>query len=60
MQKLMLASANENFIYKQLEYPIAPEKKSAPSRSLICILGTLLGGILGVLITILLYARREK
>ena len=59
MQKLMLAAANENYIYKKLESPIAPERKSEPKRSLICILGTVLGGMFGVLITIIQYSRRN-
>ena len=59
MQKLMLAAANENYIYKKLESPIAPERKSEPKRSLICILGTLIGGMFGVLITIFQYSRRN-
>ena len=37
MQKLMLAAANENYIYKKLESPIAPEKKSEPNITLTCV-----------------------
>tara|TARA_B100001057_G_scaffold63877_1_gene57433 strand:+ start:347 stop:1306 length:960 start_codon:yes stop_codon:yes gene_type:complete len=50
MQKLMLASANKNYIYKEIESPVAPETKSSPSRGMICILGTILGGIFGILL----------
>ena len=48
MQTLMLASSNESYIFKTIDSPIVPEKKSGPSRSVICILGTLFGGILSL------------
>lgn len=40
MQRLMLASANEDFIFKKLDPPIAPETKSSPDRVLIVLFGT--------------------
>ena len=52
MQTLMLASSNEAYVFKTINSPIVPEDKSSPSRALICILGTLLGGILSILIVL--------
>ena len=52
MQTLMLASSNEAYVFKTINSPIIPEDKSSPSRALICILGTLLGGILSILIVL--------
>ena len=43
MKSLMLIEANEEYIFKVIDSPIAPEKKSEPKRSLIAIIGTILG-----------------
>ena len=47
-QTLMLVEANENYIFKVIEPPFIPEVKSGPSRAIICILGTILGGLLSI------------
>ena len=49
MQTLMITSSIENYIFKTLDPPIAPEERSSPNRALICIFGTLLGGMMSVL-----------
>jgi len=49
MQTLMLANSRTEYLFKTIDPAIAPERKSQPSRALICVLGTLLGGMLGVL-----------
>jgi len=41
MQKLMLIEATDDYVFSFIESPIAPEKKSKPSRMLICIFGNL-------------------
>ena len=43
MKKLMLAASSSDFVFRVLDEPIVAEKKSRPTRSLICILGTILG-----------------
>tara|TARA_Y100001935_G_C17276324_1_gene494885 strand:- start:613 stop:1533 length:921 start_codon:yes stop_codon:yes gene_type:complete len=48
MQNLMLTSSNENYVFRILDFPIAPETKSAPSRALICFIGVILGGLLAI------------
>jgi hypothetical protein len=48
-QTLMLANSRAEYLFKTIDPAIAPEIKSRPSRALICVLGTLLGGMLGVL-----------
>ena len=42
-QKLMLVEINEEYVFKILDSPIAPEEKSSPSRIMISILGLFLG-----------------
>ena len=49
MKRLMMVEANENYIFKVLDSPIVPEVKSQPKRSLIVILGSMLGMMLSVL-----------
>lgn len=52
---IMLANLSENYVFQVLDPPYAAEKKSEPSRALICILGTLLGGMLAVLFSLILH-----
>ena len=53
MEMLMMASISSEYVFRVIESPIAPEKKSSPSRSMICILITLFGGILAILISLI-------
>lgn len=52
MQTLMLASSNKEYVFKIIDSPYVPEKKSGPYRSVIVIIGTLLGLFIS-LITVL-------
>ena len=45
---VMLAAASDEYVFQIIDPPVAPELKSEPSRSLICILGVLFGGLLAV------------
>ncbi len=58
MQTLMLASTNKAYVFKVLDSPIVPEIKSGPFRSIICIIGTLIGGVISVLITFFQHYRK--
>jgi len=49
-QSMMLAKVRPEYALTTLDPPLIPEMKSKPKRALICILGTLLGGMLSVLI----------
>ena len=53
LEKRMMANANEDYSLAIIEPPFIPEKKSKPSRALICIVATMLGGILSVLILLI-------
>lgn len=57
MQTLMLASANNAYIFKIIDSPIIAEEKSSPNRVLIVILGAFLGGFVSILIIFLQYFR---
>ena len=59
-ETVMLAEVREEYVFKTIDPAVAPEIKSKPSRALICVLGTLLGGMLGVVIVLIRhYARSE-
>ena len=52
-QTMMLAKVRPEYALTTLDAPLIPEEKSAPKRSLIVILSTLLGGMLGTLIILI-------
>lgn len=52
-QKLTLIEANDFYVYEYIDPPAVMEKKSEPSRAVICIVGFLLGGILSILTVML-------
>jgi uncharacterized protein involved in exopolysaccharide biosynthesis len=56
----MLAEASPDYAFVAVSPSMVPEEKSQPKRALICILGTLLGGILSVLMVLVLYFARKS
>ena len=59
-ETVMLAEVRPEYVFKTIDPAIVPEEKSEPSRALICVLGTLLGGLLGVVIVLIRhYARSD-
>ena len=52
-QKLMLVEINEEYVFKILDSPVAPEEKSSPSRTLISLLGLFLGFFISCIFFIL-------
>lgn len=59
-KSLMLAEVQEEFIFKVIDPAVVPELKDGPKRALICVLGTLLGGMLGAAIVLVRFAFRRK
>ena len=55
MQILTLAESNKDYVLKPISSPIAPEKKSKPSRAIICFFGTFLGFIISIFISFFLH-----
>ena len=53
LEKQMLAQINQDYILIDIEPPFIPEQKSKPTRTIICVLGTMLGGMLSVLIVLI-------
>lgn len=57
---MMLTESRKDYIFKTIDSPIAPEEKLSPKRSLICLLGTAIGGILGLLIALIKHAIKNS
>ncbi len=56
----MLAEASPEYAFVAVSPSMVPEEKSQPYRSIICIIGTLLGGFLsGLLVLVMHYARKS-
>jgi LPS O-antigen subunit length determinant protein (WzzB/FepE family) len=56
----MLAEASPEYAFVAVSPSMVPEEKSQPQRAFICILGTLLGGILSAsLVLVMHYARKS-
>ena len=53
LETQMLAQINQDYIFIEIEPPFIPEQKSKPTRSFICVIGTMLGGMLSVLIVLI-------
>lgn len=47
-QTIMLANVRPEYIFQVLDPAVVPEQKAKPSRALICIIGTFLGGFLSI------------
>nr|WP_297347965.1 Wzz/FepE/Etk N-terminal domain-containing protein [uncultured Glaciecola sp.] len=51
-ETIMLANASPEYLFKTLDPAVVPELKAGPKRALICVLGAMLGGMLGLLIVL--------
>jgi LPS O-antigen subunit length determinant protein (WzzB/FepE family) len=56
---VMLAHASNEYVFKIIEPPVAPERKSEPRRAVICIMGVLLGALLSVLMVLVQHYTRS-
>ena len=56
----MLAEASPEYVFVAVSSSMVPEEKSQPKRALICILGTLLGGMLSVLLVLIMHYARKS
>ena len=50
---VMLANASDEYVFQVIEPPVAPELRSEPNRALMCVVGTLMGGLLAVMIVLI-------
>jgi len=59
-KNLMLAEVSEEYVFKTLSSAKVAEEKSKPKRALICILGTIIGGMIAVLIVLVWHCRNKS
>jgi len=59
MKVLMMVEANEDYVFKVIELPIAPEIQSKPKRSLIVILGAIMGFMISVVGSLVFHYTRN-
>lgn len=57
---LMLANVRPEYVLKTIDPAVVPEKKAKPSRALIAIIGTFLGGLISVFGVLVLHAIRSR
>lgn len=57
---LMLTEVNQEYVFKTLDPAVVAEESARPKRAFIAVLGTLLGGMLGVMIVLIRYATRRQ
>lgn len=53
MQQLALIEATDYYVFEYIDPPAVMEDKSAPSRSIICIMAAFFGGFLGMLLVLI-------
>ena len=52
---IMLATSRPEYLFEIIDPAIAPEMRFSPNRALFCVIGTLIGGILSILLVLLLH-----
>ena len=58
---IMFAEVRDEYVFKTIDPAIAPEDKAEPKRAVICLLGIILGGILGVMLVLIRhFIRKDK
>ena len=59
-QTIMLANVRPEYIFQVLDPAVVPEQKDAPSRALICVIGTFLGGFLSLIVVFIRHLVRNN
>lgn len=56
---IMFAKVRDEYVFKTIDAALMPEEKFEPKRALIVVLGTILGGMLSVMIVLMRYFMRK-
>ena len=59
-ETVMLAEVRPDYVFKTIDPAVVPEVKSKPNRAVTCVLGTLLGGMLGIVMVLIRYYVRPN
>ncbi|MDQ9094144.1 GNVR domain-containing protein [Pseudoalteromonas haloplanktis] len=57
---IMFANVRDEYVFKTIDPALIPEEKSRPKRPLIVILGTMLGGLIGVMVILIRHFYRSN
>ncbi|EDQ01577.1 Wzz/FepE/Etk N-terminal domain-containing protein [Shewanella benthica] len=57
---IMFAEVRDEYVFKTIDPALIPEEKAGPKRALICVLGTLLGGMLAVMLVLIRHFVRKE
>ncbi|MCE9680051.1 Wzz/FepE/Etk N-terminal domain-containing protein [Shewanella sp. AS1] len=57
---IMFAEVRDEYVFKTIDPALVPEEKAKPKRALICVLGTMLGGMLGVMWVLIRHFVRKE
>ncbi|MFP8843627.1 Wzz/FepE/Etk N-terminal domain-containing protein [Shewanella baltica] len=57
---IMFAEVRDEYVFKTIDPALVPEEKAKPKRALICVLGTMLGGMLGVMFVLVRHFIRKE
>lgn len=57
---IMFAEVRDEYVFKTIDPAFVPEEKAKPKRALICVLGTMLGGMLAVMIVLIRHFVRKE
>lgn len=58
VQTALLAETRDEYILQTIDPALVPQKKSGPSRAIICVLGTFIGGMFGLMFGLIRYYRK--
>lgn len=56
---IMFAEVRDEYVFKTIDPALVQEEKAKPKRALICVIGTMLGGMLGVMLVLIRYFVRK-
>ncbi|GIU12357.1 LPS biosynthesis protein [Shewanella sp. c952] len=57
---IMFAEVRDEYVFKTIDPALVPEEKAGPKRALICVLGTMLGGMLAVMLVLVRHFMRKE
>jgi len=57
---IMFAEVRDEYVFKTIDPAFVPEEKAKPKRALICVLGTMLGGMLAVMMVLVRHFVRKE
>lgn len=57
---IMFAEVRDEYVFKTIDPAFIPEEKAKPKRALICVLGTMLGGMLAIMIVLIRHFVRKE